>query len=87
MRASGSVLLRFIRNVFWEAWPFPSDVYVGGGLLFLTAKGSSLAARTVVQQGDPCGPVHHAWALQLVLLRLATEVPDLRICAYHDDVT
>jgi len=40
-----------------------------------------------VQQGDPCGPVLHACALQLVLLRLATEVPDLRICAYHDDVT
>jgi len=39
-----------------------------------------------VQQGDPCGPVYHACALQLVLLRLATEVPDLRICAYHDDV-
>jgi len=59
----------------------------GGSLPYLTTEGTVFEAHTGVQQGDNCGPVLHACALQLVLLRLANEVPDLRICAYHDDVT
>ncbi|GAB0498699.1 hypothetical protein MMPV_010046 [Pyropia vietnamensis] len=46
----------------------------------------SLRAERGAQQGDPLGPLLHALALQLPLLRLARGCPRLLIRAFHDDV-
>lgn len=46
----------------------------------------SLRAERGAQQGDPLGPLLHALALQLPLLRLARGFPRLLIRAFHDDV-
>lgn len=84
---SRTYVLEVVRRVFQEVWPFLSGIYGGESLPYFTTQGTVFTARTGVQQGDPCGPVLHACALQLDLLRLANEDPDLRICTYHDDVT
>jgi len=39
------------------------------------------------QQGDPLGPLLHAAALHLVVLRLRRLFPDHTVRAYHDDLT
>jgi len=64
-------------------WAVADDV-VSGGAAALTRLW--LPVERGVQQGDPLGPLMHAAAMHLAVLRLATAHPGAVVRAVHDDV-
>jgi hypothetical protein len=71
-------------NFIWLSYANPSKLYTRDHLGRLQ---QTLNSRQGVRQGDPLGSLLFAIGFQQLLNAVKTEFPDIKIAAYHDDLT
>jgi hypothetical protein len=76
-------LLPFARWAYGQ----PSHLYTDSLSEDLQRQGLELQSQTGVRQGDPCGPLLFALALQPILEAVCVAEDDAAVLAYADDVT